>query len=139
VKPKILIVEDNLDTVQMLTLTLERMGYIVIEAHDSREAIARASSELPDLILMDLSLPDVDGVKTTAELKRTPDVSKIPVVALTAWFDDIWRQKALDAGVAEFLTKPAFPVMLKEVIDRHTRRGGYSVAGRFPDEKKSFG
>jgi two-component system cell cycle response regulator DivK len=139
-KQKILIVEDNADSREILALLLRRMEYLVIEAHDSKEAMARAAAERPDLIFMDLGLPDVDGLKTTAALKRSAEIAHIPVVALTAWFDELWKQKALDAGVVEYLTKPAMPVMLKGIIDRFTGQGAaYSLLGRFPDEKKSYG
>jgi CheY-like chemotaxis protein len=137
---KILIVEDNADSRELLALLLQRMGCLVIEAHNSKEAIARATAEQPNLIFMDLGLPDLDGIKTTAALKRSPETGHIPVVALTAWFDELWEQKALDAGAVQYLTKPALPVMLKAVIERFTgQRSGYSLTGLFPDEKKSYG
>jgi CheY-like chemotaxis protein len=88
---------------------------------------------------MDLGLPDVDGVKTTAELKKNPATAHIPVIALSAWFKELWDQKAIDAGIAEFLTKPTSPAILTEVIARFTKAGAYSLAGRFPDERKSYG
>jgi CheY-like chemotaxis protein len=137
---KILIVEDNPDSREILTLLLQRMGCLVIEAHNSKEAIARATAEQPSLIFMDLGLPDQDGIKTTAALKRNTATAHIPVIALTAWFDELWEQKAVDAGAVQYLTKPALPVMLKAAIERFTgERTAYSLAGRFPDEKKSYG
>jgi CheY-like chemotaxis protein len=138
-KHKILVVEDNPDSREILALILQRMGHLVIEAQDSKEAIACATAERPDLIFMDLGLPDVDGVKTTTALKRNPDTSRIPVVALTAWFQELWEQKAIDAGIVEFLTKPASPAILTDVIGRLTKVRSYSLAERFPDETKSYG
>jgi two-component system cell cycle response regulator DivK len=138
-KQKILVVEDNPDSREILSLILQKMGHVVIEAHDSKEAIASATAEYPDLILMDLGLPDMDGVKTTAALKKNPATARIPVVAVSAWFKELWEQKAIDAGIAEFLTKPTSPATLTEVIGRFTRAGSYSLAGRLVDERKSYG
>jgi CheY-like chemotaxis protein len=136
---KILVVEDNPNSREILSLILQRMGHVVIEAYDSKEAIACATAERPNLILMDLGLPDVDGLKTTAELKKNSATAHIPVIALSAWFKELWDQKAIDAGIAEFLTKPTSPAILTEVIARFTKAGAYSLAGRFPDERKSYG
>jgi two-component system, cell cycle response regulator DivK len=137
-KQKILVVEDNSDSREILALLLQRMGHDVIEAHDSKEAIARAAAECPDLIFMDLGLPGVDGIKTTAALKKNPDTSHIPVVALTAWFQELWEQKAVEAGIVEFLTKPASPAMLTAVVGRFTKSSTYSLGGRVLDESKSY-
>ena len=82
---KILIVEDNKDSREILGLFVTKVGYQVIKASNSREAITQAEAECPDLILMDLDLPDADGIKTTAILKKNPKTSHIPVVAVTAW------------------------------------------------------
>lgn len=138
-KKKILVVEDNPESREIVVHSLQRMGHLVLEAHDSRNAIASAIAERPDLIFMDLGLPDVDGIKTTAELKRNTDTCQIPVVALTPWFHEMWKQKALEAGILEFITKPALPTILKEVIERFTQSTAYSLTGRFPDPKKSYG
>jgi two-component system cell cycle response regulator DivK len=138
-KQKILVVEDNPDSREIIALILQRMGHDVIEAHDSKEAIACAAAESPDLIFMDLGLPDVDGIKTTAALKKNPDTSHIPVVALTAWFRELSEQKAVEAGIVEFLTKPALPAMLTEVLQRFSKTKTYSLGGRFLDERKSYG
>lgn len=136
---KILLVEDNLESRETLALMLKRIGCLVIEAENSKDAIQCAIAESPDLILMDLGLPDVDGVQTTTVLKRNPETSGIPVVALMSWFHEMWQQKAIEAGVAEFLTKPALPVIVKEVVGRFTQRASYDFMGRFPDRSKSYG
>jgi Response regulator receiver domain len=82
---KILIVEDNSDYREIMNLFITKMGYRAITAKNSYEAITFAETEGPDLIFMDMQLPDVDGVNTTAMLKQNPKTSRIPVVALTAW------------------------------------------------------
>ena len=103
---KILLVEDNEMNRDMLRRRLERRGFQVLTAIDGREALAVAPAEMPDVILMDLSLPDIDGCDATAWLKAHPAAGRIPVIALTAHAMPADRQKAFDAGCDEFETKP---------------------------------
>ena len=103
---KILVVEDNEMNRDMLRRRLERRGFQVLTAIDGREALAVAPAEVPDVILMDLSLPDIDGCDATALLKAHPAAGRIPVIALTAHAMPADRQKAFDAGCDEFETKP---------------------------------
>ena len=103
---KILYVEDNADNVYMLTRRLARHGYEVIVAGDGQQGIAMARSEAPALILMDLSLPVLDGWQATRTLKAAAETRAIPVIALSAHALECERQKALDAGCDEFETKP---------------------------------
>jgi len=119
-KKKILIVEDNKDSLEILGLFLTKIGHQVIKACNSKEAIAFAEAEGPDLIFMDMELPDVDGVKTTAILKQNPKTSHIPVVALTAWIAELWREKASKAGISTYLLKPVSPQTLKQTIEEYT-------------------
>ncbi len=104
--PKILLVEDNQMNRDMLSRRLKRAGYEVILAIDGREAISMARSEMPNLILMDLSLPNLDGWEATRRLKADRATKQIPVIALTAHalVDD--REKALAAGCDDYDTKP---------------------------------
>ena len=103
---KILYVEDNEDNVYMLTRRLSRKGYDIIVAGDGAEGVAMARSEKPDLILMDLSLPVLDGWAATGQLKTAPETRDIPVIALTAHAMTGDRDKALAAGCDDFDTKP---------------------------------
>ncbi len=119
-KRKILIVEDNGDAREIMNLFLTKMGHHAIAVKNSDEAIALAEAEGPDLIFMDMQLPDVDGVKTTAMLKQNPKTSHIPVVALTAWMSELWREKALKVGIVSYLIKPVSSQTLKETIDEYT-------------------
>jgi two-component system, cell cycle response regulator DivK len=105
--PKILYVEDNDDNLYMLTLRFEALdGYEIISAVDGAEGIAKAAAEKPDLILMDLNLPVIDGWEATRRLKADDATRDIPVIALTAHAMAGEREKALAAGVDEFDTKP---------------------------------
>ena len=120
-KKKILIVEDNKDSLEILGLRVTAIGYQVIKARNSKEAITYAEAEGPDLIFMDMGLPDVDGVKTTATLKQNPKTSRIPVVALTAWMSTLWQEKAERVGITTYLLKPVSPQTLKQTIEEYTR------------------
>ena len=103
---RILIVEDNEMNRDMLSRRLERRGYQVILAMDGRRGLAAARSEAPDLILMDMSLPEIDGWEVTRQLKSDDTTRCIPVIALTAHAMTSDRQKALEAGCDDYDTKP---------------------------------
>jgi CheY-like chemotaxis protein len=129
-KKKILIVEDNNDSLEILGLRITNFGYEAIKAHNSKEAIACVEAEPPDLILMDLDLPDVDGVKTTAILKQNPKTSHIPVVAVTAWMSALSEEKAGKVGILTYLIKPVSPQTLKETIEEYTKRPSGNISTR---------
>jgi two-component system, NarL family, sensor histidine kinase BarA len=120
VKKKILIVEDNKDSSEILGQFITKFGHRAIKAKNSKEGIALAEAERPDLIFMDIDLPDVDGVKTTEILRQNPITSNIPVVVITAWIAELWREKALRVGIATYLLKPVSPQTLKETINQYT-------------------
>jgi CheY-like chemotaxis protein len=120
VKKKILIVEDNNDSLEIMNLFITSMGHQAIKAKNSNEAMAFAEAEEPDLIFMDMQLPDVDGVKTTAMRKQNPKTSHIPVVALTAWMSAPWEERASKVGITTYLIKPISLQMLKETIKEYT-------------------
>jgi CheY-like chemotaxis protein len=103
---KILLVEDNEMNRDMLGRRLQRRGFDVVYAEDGQQALAQAEAERPDIILMDLSLPVMDGWEATRRLKEDDDLAGIPVVALTAHAMAQDEQKALDAGCDAFETKP---------------------------------
>ncbi len=103
---KILVIEDNEMNRDMLSRRLSRKGYTVIVARDGEEGLVMASGELPDLIIMDLSLPRIDGWEVTRRLKADKSTRAIPVIALTAHAMSTDRDKALAAGCNDFDTKP---------------------------------
>ncbi|MGL6341300.1 MAG: response regulator [Waterburya sp.] len=104
--PKILLVEDNEMNRDMLSRRLQRRGFEVVIAVDGAEGVAMANSEIPDLILMDMSLPVMDGWEATKTIKGNSTTKAIPVIALTAHAMSGDRQKALDAGCDDYDTKP---------------------------------
>ena len=119
-KKTILIVEDHDDCREILGLLLTKIGYQVIKARNSKDAVACAEAEEPALIFMDMELPDVDGIKTSAMLKQNPKTSHIPIVALTAWMSGLWREKASKVGIKAYLLKPVSSQTLKETIEEFT-------------------
>lgn len=113
---KILYVEDNEDNVYMLRSRLTRAGFTVIVAPDGEQGVAMAASEAPDLIVMDLSLPGLDGWEATRRLKVAPDTRAIPVIALSAHAMEGDRARALAAGCNDYDTKPVdFPRLLDKI------------------------
>ena len=115
--PKILLIEDNEQNRDALARRLQRRGYDVIMAVDGQQGIAMAQSELPDLILMDLNLPDVDGWEATHVLKRTPETQAIPIMAMTAHAIAGDQERALQAGCDDYHAKPVEFTRLLEQIE----------------------
>jgi CheY-like chemotaxis protein len=113
---KILLVEDNEMNRDMLSRRLGRRGYHVVVAADGEQGIRLAKAEAPDLILMDMSLPVLDGWEATRQLKAAPETQCIPIIALTAHAMAGDREKALDAGCNDYDTKPIeFPRLLAKI------------------------
>ncbi len=113
---KLLLVEDNEMNRDMLSRRLMRKGYEVVMAVDGAEGVEMAQSQSPDLILMDMSLPIVDGWEATRQLKAVPGTRSIPVIALTAHAMSGDREKALEAGCDDYDSKPIeFPRLLGKI------------------------
>ncbi len=105
----VLLVEDNEDNRIVYSTILEHFGYVVIEALNGEEGIAKARSEMPDLILMDISIPVIDGWEATQVLKRDPATRSIPIIALTAHALAADREKPIEVGCDSYLAKPCEP------------------------------
>jgi CheY-like chemotaxis protein len=103
---KILLVEDNEMNLDMLSRRLERKGFQVVIATNGQQGVELARSELPDLILMDMSLPVLDGWQATREIRTIRETEAIPIIALTAHAVSGDREKCLEAGANEYETKP---------------------------------
>jgi CheY-like chemotaxis protein len=113
---KILLVEDNEMNRDMLSRRLVKKGYDVVIAVDGEQALELAHSETPDLILMDISLPGLDGWEATRRLKAMPETRAIPIIALTAHAMAGDREKCLEAGCDDYDTKPVeFPRLLEKI------------------------
>ena len=113
-----LYVEDNEMNRDMLGRRLSRRDYEVIFAFDGQEGLDKMKSEKPDLVLMDMGLPVLDGWEATTKAKEDPEISHIPIIALTAHAMEHDRQKALDCGANDFDTKPVDFKRLLEKIEQ---------------------
>ena len=122
--PTLLIVEDNEMNRDMLSRRLQRRGYQVLLAADGQEGLATARERKPDLVLMDMSLPVIDGWEATRQLKAQEATRAIPVIALTAHAMSGDRQKAVDAGCDDFDTKPIELERLLGKIEHWLGRAG---------------
>ncbi|MFH1020907.1 MAG: response regulator [Pseudomonadota bacterium] len=116
---KILIVDDNQDNRELVVKILKRYGSTICEAADGEEALARAASERPDLILMDIALPKIDGLEATRRLRQTAGLQDTPIIALTAHAMKGDREKALAAGCCDYIAKPINVRELPEQIARN--------------------
>jgi CheY-like chemotaxis protein len=125
--PKVLLVEDNEMNRDMLSRRLVRRGYEVVFAVDGQQGINMAASESPDIILMDLSLPVIDGWEATRRVKAQAATRNIPIIGLTAHAMSDDRDKAIDAGCDEYDTKP---VELERLIGKIERLLGNHQAGK---------
>ncbi len=117
----ILVVDDFDDTRLLLRTWLERRGFRVIEAENGVEAITQATAEFPDLIIMDMEMPQLDGLAATRRLRQIDDLSTIPIVAVSAYGADQFRQLALDAGCDEYVSTPFEPKALEGIINALVR------------------
>jgi CheY-like chemotaxis protein len=120
---KILLVEDNDMNRDMLSRRLLRRGYEVVIALDGQQAVEMAAAEKPDLILMDMSLPVLDGWEATRRIKAAPETREIPVIALTAHAMSGDREKALESGCDDYDTKPIDLPRLLEKMTAALGRG----------------
>ncbi|MCX6031060.1 MAG: GAF domain-containing protein [Chloroflexi bacterium] len=119
---RVLIVDDNAQVAQLVQDILENEGYAVVLAESGAEGLAAAHDQIPDLILMDIQLPGMDGIEATRRLKADPATRAIPVVALTASAMPGERERALAAGLDDYLTKPIDLAVLIEAVEKWTRR-----------------
>jgi two-component system cell cycle response regulator DivK len=114
----ILVVDDTSDTREIYSLYLASRGFKVPTAHDGLSGIDAACRHQPDVIVMDLSMPGLDGIEATRRLKADPRTSHIPVLMLTAYPLNAVRGGALDAGADNFVTKPCLPNELEQHVQR---------------------
>ena len=121
--PKILLVEDNEINRDMLSRRLERRGYRVAIAPDGEQGVSMAGLEAPDLILMDMSLPVLDGWEAARRLKAAPETRSIPIIALTAHAMVGDREKAIESGCDDYDTKPVEFQRLLEKIETILAKG----------------
>jgi CheY-like chemotaxis protein len=122
---KILIVEDNPTNLRLIRMVLRNKGYSVLEATDGEEALLVAIEGRPDLIVMDIQLPKMDGLEVTKRLRQTSYFRQVPIIALTASAMEGDREKIIAAGCDEYISKPVntrrFPLLVAEMLRRRKR------------------
>ena len=115
----IMVVEDYDDTRLLLKQWLEGLGYAVLEATNGQEAVDIADRECPDLILMDLDLPILDGIAATQRIRQKPQLERVPIVAVTAYPMSYSHVKAFAKGCDEYMRKPIDMAELEELVNRY--------------------
>jgi two-component system cell cycle response regulator DivK len=115
-KEKILIVEDNPQNMRLLEMILRNRGYFLLKAADGEEALDMAISEQPDLIIMDVMLPKVNGLEVTRKLRQMPAFSRIPIIGVTAYAMKGDREEVIEAGCDAYLSKPINTRELPRVV-----------------------
>lgn len=115
-KGKILVVDDETYLLQILDFSLGAEGYEVVTAQDGEQALQKAKAENPDLIVLDIMMPKIDGYEACRKLKQDPNMKDVPVILLTAKGRDIDRKLGLEVGADDYITKPFSPSKLLEKI-----------------------
>ncbi len=127
-KKRILVVEDDSKNLYLVKFILQKAGYLVLEAVNGKEGYEMAKSELPDMILMDMQLPVMNGYEATALIKTDENTKNIPVIALTAYAMKGDREKTIEAGCDDYLEKPInpgnFAAVIQDLFIKFTRSGG---------------
>jgi len=115
---RILLVEDHDEARSMLALNMRCFGYETMEASTGADAVEKASIENPDLIVMDIGLPDMTGIDAAKAIKQNPSTSRLPIIAYSAWCTRSWMEKATNVGIAAYLVKPVSMALMKETIQK---------------------
>jgi CheY-like chemotaxis protein len=116
---RVLVVEDNKTNRYMITFLLEKNGYTVIEATDGETGVDLAVKENPDLIIMDIQLPDINGLEATRRIRASEADGNIPIIALTSYAMASDKEKALEAGCTGYIEKPIKPATFMEQIEKY--------------------
>jgi two-component system cell cycle response regulator DivK len=117
-RPTVLLVEDYDDARELISIWLEGSGYRVVQARDGAEAVEAARRECPDLVIMDMSLPTLDGLSATAAIRRIEELCDVPVIACSAHDVQEWSDKAMAAGCNDFVSKPVDFAALEKALKR---------------------
>jgi len=123
-KGRVLIIEDNEQNMYLIKYILEDGGYDVRWASDGKEGIELAAVTRPDLILLDIQLPTMDGYAVARNLRRNPDLADIPIIAVTSYAMPGDREKAMEAGCSGYIEKPIDPDTFEEQVEKHLSSEG---------------
>ena len=119
---RVLVVEDNPNNMKLINMVLKRHGYETIGAVTGKEGVEKAGTEKPDMILMDIMLPDIDGLETTRRIRRIESLEKIPIIAITSYAMAGDREKILQAGCNGYFEKPINPLTIMNDIEKIIER-----------------
>jgi DNA-binding response OmpR family regulator len=137
--PKILIVDDEPDVIELVEFNLKAAGFEVLSASDGAEALVKARSQLPELILLDVMIPQMDGLEVCKVLRRDPATVKIPIIMLTAKAAEIDRVLGLELGADDYVTKPFSPrelvLRVKNLLKRSAQPDGEATLIHFGEMK----
>jgi len=114
---KILIADDRAEVVELVRVTLERGDYEIVDASNGKEALKRVRLEKPDLILLDVVMPKMDGFEVCRKLKKDPQTKEIPIIMLTAKAQEVEKEKGREVGASDYITKPFSPSALLTKIE----------------------
>lgn len=123
-KKKVLIIEDNENNRYLETVLMEHAGFTVVHAENGKKGIEAAVREMPDIILMDIQMPEMDGYETTERILADEALRDIPVLGVSSYALSGDREKALAMGFAGYIEKPINPTTFADEVRRHLRRGG---------------
>jgi CheY-like chemotaxis protein len=123
----VLVVEDYADTRTMMKFLLQSYGFLVVEAADGQEAVDKAQQTPPDLILMDLSLPVMDGLTATQAIRKCSGFGKVPIIAVTAYGNSYYRQ-AIEAGCDDLINKPLDFDKLEPILNQYLKADTRSIS-----------
>jgi two-component system alkaline phosphatase synthesis response regulator PhoP len=129
-RKKILLVEDNSELLELMRLGLKDAGFGVVTANNGLDALTKARSSSPDLIVLDLVLPELDGFAVCETLKRNQDTSTIPIIVLTGLNSEFTRYAGLESGADEYVTKPITPSQLVSKIEGQLAKSGPETPNR---------
>ncbi|TAK97002.1 MAG: response regulator transcription factor [Verrucomicrobia bacterium] len=136
-KQKILIVDDEPETVELVEFNLKQAGYDVATATDGEEALVKAKAQLPALVVLDLMLPEIDGMEVCKLLRRDPNTAGVPIIMLTAKAGEIDRVLGLELGADDYLTKPFSPrelvLRVKKILERSKPKETGAAVIKFGD------
>lgn len=118
---RVLVVEDNQQNMYLISFILENHGYEVLKAMTGEEGVEKAIKEKPDLVLMDLQLPSIDGLEATRRIRKSEADGEIPIIALTSYAMAGDRKKALDAGCNGYIEKPINPETIMSEIEKYIK------------------
>jgi two-component system cell cycle response regulator DivK len=130
--PRVLYIEDSMDNLVLVRRILRASGFELLEATSAREGIAVAEQQIPDLILMDINMPEMDGLTATAQLRQNPALSHIPIIALTANLMRNVLDEALEAGCDGYIAKPITVDDLPKQIMSYLENGRTREDNSFP-------